>query len=143
MSECIRDCYEKTSLRSLFHEGVQWRSSPKPLVSCLWLVFSLQCLLREFAAAGGEVIIHGAPRSKTSRPFYTSLSRFPTSFGSPPGYRQCEYGINTSNASRHASAHTSQITRTPMGFWAVNPNTLKVAAIINAQAAQPVFLTMP
>jgi hypothetical protein len=62
MSERIRDRYEKTSLLSQFDQDDECRWPPKQLVSCSLLVFSLQCLMREFVAAGGEMIIHGAPQ---------------------------------------------------------------------------------
>ncbi len=66
MSERIRDRYEKTSRpRQLYREdGCKWSSNL--LAFYPFLVFSLRCLMREFVAAGGELIIHGALQPKNS-----------------------------------------------------------------------------
>ena len=66
MSEGIRDRYEKTSLFAQFVQNDQCRWPPELLGACSRLVFSLRCLVPEFAAAGGEMINHGASPFKSS-----------------------------------------------------------------------------
>ena len=66
MSERIRHRCEKTNLCSPVHSGRRMSRDLRNLWHEVILVFSLRGLMREFAAAGGKMIIHGAHHTKNT-----------------------------------------------------------------------------